>query len=290
VSAVVTVKPRLDEADVLADAFEQAAGDPAVAFGPGERAFFFLFARREIVNASPRGCVFGEGAVVVAAGVVHVPVDERRVEFLVAEPVGERNFVEVGGFCGAAELERDGEFAGFSVSGENFFEALELFAIGRLESDGGLDAFLPPAIEEEALLRGEAEIALVPDSILQDAKIFKEFADVDGFGSGDRNVVRGPRVGGDFVFAPAGVAAGVVVHFEEDEVGEAAFAEAPCGAEAGDSAADDDDGEFFGFGWRGERGVVAELVAELGGFVDEGAGDGAVGFQGEADQGGARGG
>ena len=99
--------------------------------------------------------------------------------------------------------------------------------------------------------------------------------------------MRGPGVGGDFVFAPAGVAAGGVVHFEEDEIGEAAFAEAPCGAEAGDAAADDDDGEFFGFGWRREGGVVAELVAELGGFVDEGAGDGAIGFQGEADEGGA---
>jgi hypothetical protein len=125
---------------------------------------------------------------------------------------------------------------------------------------------------------------------LQDAEIFEEFADVDCFGSGDRDVVRGPRVGGDFVFAPACVAAGGGVHFEEDEVGEAAFAEAPGGGEAGDSAADDDDGEFFGFGGRGERGVVAELMAELRGFVDEGAGDGAVGLQGEADEGGAGGG
>jgi len=39
-----------------------------------------------------------------------------------------------------------------------------------------------------------------------------------------------------------------------------------------------------------ERGVVAELVAELSGFVDERAGDRAVGFQGEADEGGAGGG
>src|SRR5580704_1197779 len=172
------------------------------------------------------------------------------------------------------------------MSGDNFFEALELFAIAGLEADGGLDAFLPAAVEEEALLRGEAEIALVPDSVLQDAEIFEQFADVNGFWAGDGNIVRGPGVGGDFVFAPAGVAAGGVVHFEEHEVGEAAFAEAPRGAEAGDSTADDDDGEFFGFGWRLERGVVAELVAELGGFVDEGPGDGAVGFQGEADEGG----
>ena len=144
-------------------------------------------------------------------------------------------------------------------AGENFFEALELFAIGWLEADGGLDAFLPAAVEEEALLRREAEIALVPDAVLQDAEIFEEFADVDCFGAGDGDVVRGPWVGGDFVFAPAGVAAGGVVHFEEDEVGEAAFAEAPRGAEAGDSAADDDDWGIFRFwlasGKRRGRGV-----------------------------------
>src|SRR5579859_2555039 len=109
------------------------------------------------------------------------------------------------------------------MSGENFFEALELFAVCGLESDGGLDAFLPTAVKEEALLRGEAEIALVPDSVLQNAEIFKEFADVNGFRAGDGDVVRGPGVGGDFVFAPAGVAAGVVVHFKEDEIGEATF-------------------------------------------------------------------
>ena len=83
-------------ADVCADAFEKAAGDPAVAFGPGERAFFFLFTRSEIVNAGPGGRVFGESAVVIAAGVVHVPIYEGRVEFLFEEPVGEGDFVEVG--------------------------------------------------------------------------------------------------------------------------------------------------------------------------------------------------
>src|SRR5579872_5420268 len=143
------------------------------------------------------------------------------------------------------------------MGSENFFEALELFAIAGPEADGGLDAFLPAAVEEEALLRGEAEIALVPDSVLQNAEIFKEFADVNGFWAGDGNVVRGPGVGGDFVFAPASVAAGVVVHFEEDEIAEAAFAEAPCGGESGDAAADDDDSRLFDFGWRLERSMVS---------------------------------
>ena len=39
------------------------------------------------------------------------------------------------------------------MGGEDFFEALELFAVSRFEADGGLDAFLPAAVEEEALLR-----------------------------------------------------------------------------------------------------------------------------------------
>jgi hypothetical protein len=44
---------------------------------------------------------------------------------------------------------------------------------------------------------------------------------------------------------------------------------------------------FFDFGWRRERGVVAKLMAELRGLVDEGTSDLAVRFQGEADEGGA---
>ena len=57
--------------------------------------------------------------------------------------------------------------------------------------------------------------------------------------------MRGPGIGSDFVFAPAGVAAGLRIHFQEDEIGEAAFAEAPSGAETGDASANDNDWKFF---------------------------------------------
>jgi hypothetical protein len=80
-------------ADVSADSFEEAARDPAVAFGPGERAFLFGFTRGKIVDPGPGGGVLGERAVVVAAGVVHVPVDETRVAALLLEPVGKREAV-----------------------------------------------------------------------------------------------------------------------------------------------------------------------------------------------------
>ena len=68
VSPASTVTPRgtwsnamhhLVGADVFADAFKETTRDPAVAFRPGERAFFFGFARGEIVNAGPRGRVSG---------------------------------------------------------------------------------------------------------------------------------------------------------------------------------------------------------------------------------------
>jgi len=74
-------------ANVCSDAFEETAGNPAVAFGPGERAFFFGFTGRKIVNSGPGRSVARERAVVVAASVVCVPV-ERRSLALLAEPIG----------------------------------------------------------------------------------------------------------------------------------------------------------------------------------------------------------
>ena len=266
----------LIRADIFADAFEKAARDPAVAFGPGERAFFFGFAGGEIVDAGPGGGVFGERAVIVAAGVVHVPVHEARIAALLLEPVGKREAIQILILCGAAEFERDREFAAGAEFCEEIFEMLKLVAIFLREADGGLEAVLPAAVEEKALLRSETEIALFPLAIFQDAEIFEEFANVFGFGTGDGDVVRGPGIGGDFVFAPAGVAAGLGIHFQQNEIGEAAFAEAPGGAESGDAAANDDDRKFFDALRRRKRGAVAQEVAHLEGIVDERAGDRAI--------------
>ena len=47
----------LTSANVLADALKEAAGDPAVAFGPCERAFFLGLAGREIMDSGPSGSV-----------------------------------------------------------------------------------------------------------------------------------------------------------------------------------------------------------------------------------------
>ena len=84
-------------------------------------------------------------------------------------------------------------------------------------------------------------MALFPDAVAQHAQFFEQFAHQRGLLAGNRNVVRGPGIGGDFVFTPAGVAAGLLLHFEQHEVVEAALIEPPCGAQSGDAAADDDE-------------------------------------------------
>src|SRR5580692_486669 len=259
----------LIDTDVFADPFQKAAGDPAIAFGPSERAFFFHFAGREIVDAGPGGSVPGECAVIVAAGVVHVPVDEPRIRTLLLEPIGEREAVQILKLCRAAEFEWDRECAAGAEVCEEIFKVLELVAIFLREADGGFETFLPTAVEEKALLRREAEVALFPLAILEDAEVFEEFADVFGLSAGNGNVVGGPGIGGDFVFPPAGVAAGLRIHFEEDEIGEAAFRETPGGAETGDAAANDNDGKSFGAFRRREGSAVAQEMAHLKGIVDE---------------------
>jgi hypothetical protein len=81
--------------NVAADAFQQAASDPAVAFGPGERTFFLGLAGRKIVDAGPSGSVAGKRAVVVTASVVHVPVKKAGIETMLAEPIGKREAIEI---------------------------------------------------------------------------------------------------------------------------------------------------------------------------------------------------
>ena len=108
----------------------------------------------------------------------------RRVAALLLEPIGKREAVKILKLGRAAEFERNGEFAAGAEFGEEIFEMLELVAIFLREADGGLDAVLPAAVEEKPLLRREAEVALFPLAIFQDAEIFEEFADVFGFGPG----------------------------------------------------------------------------------------------------------
>src|SRR5215475_7383505 len=126
-----------------------------------------------------------------------------------------------------AQFERDSEFAAFAKIGEKSFQALELIAIFLREADRRLEAFLPAAEKKEALLRREHQRALVPTAIFENTQVFKKLPDIDGFGSGNWNVVGGPRISAGLVFAPTRVPTSLRVHFEQDEVVKAALVQAP---------------------------------------------------------------
>src|SRR5260370_10401801 len=130
-------------------------------------------------------------------------------------------------------------------------------------------------------------MALFPLAVLQEAEIIDELAEVYSLWPGDRYVMRSPGVRRDFVLAPTGVTAGLLIHFEKDEMGETALAKAPRGAETGNSTADDDDGEFFRALCWGKPGAVAQEMPHLEGIVDERAFDPFFTFEGKTDERGA---
>src|SRR5258707_9448896 len=107
--------------NVAAQLLEQLLRDPAVAFGPSERSFFFGVARCEIVDAGPCGGVTGERAVVVTAGVVDVPTKRGGVEAFGGEPVRHRDAVQRRGL--GAALHGNGELAGGAILPDLFVES-----------------------------------------------------------------------------------------------------------------------------------------------------------------------
>src|SRR5256885_1329911 len=110
-------------------------------------------------------------------------------------------------------------------------EAAELLTVGSGEADFRLNAFLPASVEKETLLGSKAEIVLVPLAIrLENAQIGKQFADILRVLAGHRHIMSRPRICGDLVLAPARIASGLAVHFQQHEVREAPLLQAPCGA------------------------------------------------------------
>src|SRR5207245_7607753 len=94
----------------------------------------------------------------------------------------------------------------------------------------------------------------------------------------------GPGIRGDFVLAPAGIAAGLLIHFEEDEVRESALAKAPRGAQASNSSTNNNNGKFFDALRSRKTGAVAQEVAHLEGIVDERAFDLWFTLEGKTDE------
>jgi len=137
------------------------------------------------------------------------------------------------------------------------------------------------------LLRVEAEVALLPLPAVQHAEFLEQLAHQRGTSAGDGHVVRGPGVGGHVVLAPAGVAAGALLHLKDDEVVKPALVEPPRRREPRDAASDDDEGHPHGARGGGERLSVPQPVTDDVGAISEATGDGPAGLAAETDQRGA---
>ena len=138
-------------------------------------------------------------------------------------------------------------------------------------SDSRPDCHSP--VQEQPLLRREAERALVPSGIREHAELAEQLAHERGARTGHGHVVRGPRIARDGVLAAARVAARLALQLEQHEVAEPAPVELPRGAQSGDAAADDDDGHAHGAARRGHRRAVAQPMADRGALVHPAAGD-----------------
>src|SRR5215472_2399125 len=273
-------------ADEFPQAFEQAAHNPAVTFGPGQRAFFFWFARGEILNPCPSGGLIGGSAVVVPATVIHVPVQNPRIHALITKPLGKRYLVEISGAVGETNIHWHREFAGCAMGVDLFLKLPKLIAVLCAQPDGRLNSILPSSEKKQSFLRRKAQIPLFPLVILEYSQFFEQLADVNCLWTRHRDVMRRPRVGGNFILSPTRIAAGLIVHFQQYKIGESSLLETPCSTEAGNPAADNHNWDLYSLPGDRKTRSIPQQMALLNGIVDEGAEDGPVTFEREPNQGG----
>src|SRR5439155_240306 len=181
------------------------------------------------------------GAVVVPARVVDVPPHHGGREPFVLQPLSHGHAVERRRGVPGPEGHRDRESAGGAELGHPCGEAAQLLPVARAEADRRLQTVLPCAVQEQALLRIEAEIALLPLPVAEDAELLEKLPDEHRPTAGDRHIMRAPGVRGDLVLAPARVPTGALLHLHNHKVAEPALVEPPGGREPGDTAPDNDE-------------------------------------------------
>ena len=194
---------------------------------------------------------FAKRTVVVAAGVVDVPAAESaNRSFVAREPIRHRDAIQRRWL--RATLHRDGELAGGAKLGHHSLKR-RYCAMSCWVAIFRLDAFLPTAVDEQALLRGEAQRAIVPFAVVQQPEFFEQLARQRFALGRHRHIVRRPWEPADLVFAPTRIAAGLGFHLEQHEIAKAALVEMPGGVEARHAAADDHDRNSLLPFRRGER-------------------------------------
>ena len=92
-----------------------------------------------------------------------------------------------------------------------------------------------------------------------------------------------PRIRGNLVFSPARVAAGLVIHFEQNEIREPFLLEPPRSTQTGNSAPDNNNRGFQNLFRRRKTRVIAQLMAQLKRVVYKRAGYWRITFERQTD-------
>ena len=289
--------------DVPAHPVQEVTHDAAVALGPGQ-VLDVVGARAEVVPPRPRGGRLQRAAVVVAAAVVHVPAQVGRgpagsVEVLAHRHPVERDHRGVGGAGGDGESERPAapHVPAVPVTPNLGLERREFHRLGG--AGGGIhhvarrQPFAPPAVHEQPLLGGVAQVARVVDRLsvragVQDQTHLGDQLPGRGcLGSGDRQVVRAPGKARDVVLAPPRVASRLRLELEHHEVAHAAARELPRRGQSRDARPHDDHGDVVDLPRLGP-GAVPQPMSEPVGGAHDGPGD-ATGVEGPLGGGGQAG-
>src|SRR5512144_1812491 len=98
--------------------------------------------------------------------------------------------------------------------GDQLLEPPQLLAARSRAEELGLESGLTLAVQEEPLLRCEAERALIPSGVGEDAELAEQLAHERGTWTGHGDVVCGPGVTGHGVLAAARVAPRLALHLE----------------------------------------------------------------------------
>src|SRR5581483_10788907 len=84
-------------------------------------------------------------------------------------------------------------------------------------------------------------MALIPFTVFVDTEIGKQLAHIFSPLARHRHIMCRPRVRRDMVLSPAGIASGLRIHFQKDEISKAALVQSPGRAQARNASSNDHD-------------------------------------------------
>src|SRR5262249_39429856 len=116
---------------------------------------------------------------------------------------------------------------------------------------------------------------------------FEKLAHVHSFRTWHGHIVGCPWVSSNLILSPPGIAAGLIVHFEQHEILKTFFLQTPRSAKAGDPSTDNYNWNLHNPAGRGKACPVPQQMTLLKRIVYKGAGDGPLTFQRKPDERGA---